>query len=77
MLTCQQLTVQCARRASLARWTTAAECRDGIVYIAPTFPLTTRMKTSERAAEFDIANRDTPFWLTLNCRTDPYYMGTL
>jgi hypothetical protein len=27
--------------------------------------------------DFDVANRDTPFWLTLNCRTLPYFMGTL
>jgi hypothetical protein len=26
---------------------------------------------------FEVANRDTPFWLTLECRTLGYYMGTL
>jgi hypothetical protein len=29
------------------------------------------------AINFDVANRDTPFWLTLNCRTLAYFMGTL
>ena len=29
------------------------------------------------AINFDVANRDTPFWLTLSCRTLGYYMGTL
>ncbi|OWK42203.1 baseplate hub protein [Fimbriiglobus ruber] len=27
--------------------------------------------------DFDVANRDTPFWLTLNCRNLSYFMGTL
>jgi hypothetical protein len=29
------------------------------------------------AINFDVANRDTPFWLTLNCRALAYFMGTL